>query len=65
MGHGERELQTIPFIKPESMDKFAMEVNVIMAVFTILAEHTVLNWLELGKILNTDSQMQKIALEKK
>jgi hypothetical protein len=47
------------------MDKFAMEVNVIMAVFTILAEHTVLNWLELGKILNTDSQMQKIALEKK
>ena len=65
MGHGERELQTIPFLKPESMDKFTMEVNVIMAVFTILAEHTVLNCLELGKILNTYSQMQKIALEKK
>lgn len=65
MGHGERELQTVPFLKPKDLHKYSMEVNVIMAVMTIFAEQTVLNWVELGKILNKDKELQSVALGKK
>jgi hypothetical protein len=65
MGHGERELQTIPFMKPANLHKYNMEVSIIMSVFTILAEFTFLNWIELGKVLNQDEELQKVALGKK
>jgi hypothetical protein len=65
LGHGERELQTVPFLKPKDLHKYSMEVNVMMSVMTIFAETTFLNWVELGKILNTDEEMQGIALGKK
>ena len=60
-GHPERELQTIPFTKPKDYDKFKMETQVLMAVLTIVTETTLLHWDELGKLLNTDAELQEIA----
>tara|TARA_R100001082_G_scaffold35961_2_gene18858 strand:- start:4316 stop:4696 length:381 start_codon:yes stop_codon:yes gene_type:complete len=59
--YGETELQTIPFTKPKEFDKFKMEVQVLMAVLTIIAETTFTHWVELGKLLNVDTELQEAA----
>jgi len=60
-GHKERELQTIPFTKPKEYDKFKMETQVLMSILTIVTETTLLHWNELGKLLNTDAELQEVA----
>jgi len=63
IGHGERVLQSIPFKKLESLDRYAMEYQVILAVMTILIETALIEWNELGKLLNTDIKLQQAARE--
>lgn len=58
MAHGERTLQAIPFQKPEAMDVYTMKYNVFVSVLSILTESTLMQWNELGKMLNTDIKMQ-------
>lgn len=61
VGHGERVLQTIPYSKPESSDKYNMEFQVMLSVLTIFTESTFIHWNELGKMLNIDSELQNAA----
>tara|TARA_R110002012_G_scaffold241498_1_gene415703 strand:- start:1148 stop:1540 length:393 start_codon:yes stop_codon:yes gene_type:complete len=60
-GYKEIELQTIPFTKPKNYDKYKMEVQVLLAVLTIIAETTFTHWVELGKLLNVDTELQEAA----
>lgn len=62
-GHGTRTLQSFPFKKTNGMDRYTMEYNVLMSVLAIFAETTLLQWNELGKMLNTDKDLQKAAKE--
>ena len=59
--YGETELQTIPFTKPKNYDKYKMEVQVLLAVLTIITETTFIHWVELGKMLNVDTELQEAA----
>ena len=61
VGHGERTLQTIPYTKPDGLDKFNMEFQVLLSVFTIFTESTFIHWNELGKMLNIDDELQNAA----
>lgn len=63
LGHAERVLQAIPYEKPEGMDRFNMEYQVIVGILTIFAESTFLHWDQLGKMLNTDIKFQQTAKE--
>ena len=59
--YGETELQTIPFTKPKNYDKYKMEVQVLLSVLTIITETTFIHWVELGKMLNVDTELQEAA----
>ena len=61
MGHGERQLQTFTFSKPKDLDKHNMESRVILAMFSIFTETCLLQWDELGKMLNVDTELQEVA----
>ena len=61
MGHGERSLQTIQFAKEKGMDKFLMEVTVLMSMLTIFTEGTLLQWDMVGKMMNEDKELQETA----
>lgn len=61
MGHGERELQTFRFQKRKSMNNPAMHAHVISVMLAIFVEHALVQWDELGKMLNGDPEMQDIA----
>jgi len=62
-GYPSRALQSIPFNKPNGMDRYQMEFNVLMSALCIFTESTLLQWNELGKMLNTDQELQKSAKE--
>jgi hypothetical protein len=64
MGHGERDLQTLSFEKPKDVDRYTMEGQMIMQFFVAVAETSFIHWNELGKMLNSDTDMQKLALGK-
>tara|TARA_Y100001973_G_scaffold101453_1_gene164631 strand:+ start:473 stop:859 length:387 start_codon:yes stop_codon:yes gene_type:complete len=59
--YGETELQTIPFTKPDNYDRYKMEVQVLLSVLTIITEITFTHWVELGKMLNVDTELQEAA----
>lgn len=61
-GHGERVLQTLVYHKPKSYDLNTMKYQVIVSVITLMFESTMLQWNELGKLLNTDPSLQKAAI---
>jgi hypothetical protein len=60
-GHKERILQSLAYTKPKSLDKYAMEFQVILSLFTIFTESTLFHWDELGKRLNMDLDLQNSA----
>lgn len=61
-GHGERTLQQFTYEKPEGYDAHHMKFSVMQAVITVMFESTMLHWNELGKLLNTDKELQKSAI---
>ena len=61
LGHDERELQTLRFIRPDNIDKYNMEYNVLMAVMSSGIETALTTWNEVGKALNVDPAMQETA----
>lgn len=62
-GYGERTMQSFPFSKANGVDRYQMEYNVLMSALIIFTENTFLQWNELGKMLNADKELQKIAKE--
>jgi len=63
LGHRERTLQTLRFKRPDNIDKYNMEYNVLMSVLSSGMETALITWNELGKTLNTDPQLQEKAKE--
>jgi hypothetical protein len=63
IGYKERTIQAFPFTKVNGVDRYQMEYNVLMSALIIFTENTFLQWDELGKILNADREMQKVAIE--
>ena len=63
LGHKERMLQTLRFKRPDNIDKYNMEYNVLMSVLSSGMETALLTWNEIGKTLNVDPQLQKKARE--
>lgn len=61
LGHAERMIQVLRFKRPDGIDKFNMEYNVLMAVLSSGMETSLLTWNELGKELNIDPQFQEDA----
>lgn len=61
LGHKERELQVLKFKRPDNIDKFNMEYNVLMTVLSSGLETALMTWNEAGKLLNTDIKLQEIA----
>lgn len=61
MGHGERELQTFTFQRPKDVDRYNMEAKVIMSMFSIFTEIALLEWDELGRLLNSDLELREAA----
>jgi len=62
-GYPARALQTIPFAKEKSDDRYRTEYQVLLTVLSIMAETSLIQWNELGKLLNTDTELQKKAKE--
>ena len=60
-GHGQRTLQAFPFKKQNGMDRYSMEYEVLMSVLCILTENTLLQYNEMGKLLNSDMHLQEKA----
>jgi len=62
-GYGEKQLQEFRFGMDPSVDYKSIEYHVLLEVFTQLAQGSLITWLELGKALNTDAELQKTAKE--
>ena len=62
-GYNSRALQTIPFHREKSDDRYRVEYQVLMTVLAIMAETSLLQWNEIGKMLNTDKELQNSAKE--
>jgi hypothetical protein len=62
-GYQTRTLQSIPFSRPNSVDRYMFEIQVYSTILTIFAENTVLSWDALGRQLNTDKELQDAAKE--
>lgn len=62
-GYQTRTLQSIPFSRPSSVDRYMFEIQVYSTILTIFAENTVLSWDALGRQLNTDKELQDAAKE--
>lgn len=62
MGYPDVTLQKFGYIKPNSLDKFNFEYNVILSLLTSLTETSLITYLELGKSLNKDKKFQKEAI---
>jgi hypothetical protein len=62
-GYGEKQLQEFRFGMDNSVDYKSTEYHVLVEVFTQLAQGALITWLELGKILNTDKELQGTAKE--
>ena len=58
-GYGENILQSFPFEKTKGMDRYAMEYEVLMGVLCIFTETTLLQYNEIGKMMNTDIKLQE------
>jgi hypothetical protein len=58
-----RTIQEWKFLRPDNIDIYNMEYNVLMVVFSAMTETSLLTWNELGKQLNVDPSMQKAARE--
>ena len=63
LGYPDREIQVLRFKRPDNIDKYNMEYNVLMAVISSCTETALLTWEHVGKHLNKDKEMQKIALK--
>lgn len=63
LGHGERVIQELRFNRPDNIDVYNMEYNVLVSVLSSSMETSILTWNELGKALNTDPQLQEVARE--
>lgn len=59
MGHGERTLQEFIYHKPEGHDLHTMKYLVLSSVVTVMFESTMLQWNEIGKMLNTDETLRE------
>jgi hypothetical protein len=62
-GYPSRALQSLSFVKPSGIDRYQMEHHVLMSSLCIFTDSTLLQWNELGKLLNTDKELQKSAKE--
>ena len=63
MGHGDRTLQAFTYHKPESYNLNTMKYQVLLSVITTMFESTLLQWNELGKLLNTDASLREAAIK--
>ena len=63
LGHGERLMQTNPYLKLKSLDAFQMKYQVLIAIMSLMVETSLVQWNELGKMLNTDTELQEAAKE--
>jgi len=63
LGHKERDLQVLRFKRPDNIDKYNMEYNVLMSVLSSGMDTALMVWNETGKLLNVDPKMQEAARE--
>ena len=63
LGYGERDIQVLSFKRPDNIDRYNMEYNVLMAVLSTCVETSLFTWEHVGKQLNLDKEMQKTALK--
>jgi hypothetical protein len=56
-------IQVLRFKRPNNIDRYNMEYNVLMAVMSSCIETALLTWEHVGKELNVNKEMQKIALK--
>ncbi len=59
LGYGEHTIQQFRFPRPNNIDAKNMEYHVLIEVIASLTQGALLTWYEVGKILNTDKEMQK------
>ena len=59
LGYGEHTIQQFRFPRPNNIDAKNMEYHVLIEVIAALTQGALLTWFEVGKILNTDKEMQK------
>jgi len=63
LGYGERDIQVLSFKRPDNIDRYNMEYNVLMAVLSSCVETSLFTWEHVGKQLNLDKEMQQTALK--
>lgn len=63
LGYPDRDIQVLRFKRPNNIDRYNMEYNVLMAVMSSCIETALLTWEHVGKELNVNKEMQKIALK--
>ena len=59
LGYGEKVIQQFRYPRPNNIDAKTMEYHVIIEVLSALTQGALITWYEVGKILNTDKEMQK------
>jgi len=59
LGYGEKIIQQFRYPRPNNIDAKTMEYHVIIEVLSALTQGALITWYEVGKILNTDKEMQK------
>ena len=63
LGYPDTDIQVLRFKRPNNIDRYNMEYNVLMAVISTFAETSLLTWEHVGKELNVNKEMQKVALK--
>jgi hypothetical protein len=63
LGHGEREIQQLRFTRPDNLDGYSMEYNVLMSVMSSAFDTSLFTWDQTGKLLNSDESMREAAKE--
>ena len=63
LGYSDITVQSFPFQKPENIDKFTMEYHVFLHALSAIIDTGLNTWVELGKKLNVDKELQKEAIQ--
>ena len=59
LGYGEHTIQQFRFPRPNNIDAKNMEYHVLVEVIAAFTETSVFTWLQVGKMMNTDEELQK------
>ena len=63
LGYPDITIQSFPFQKPANIDKFTMEYHVFLHALSAIIDTGLNTWVELGKKLNLDKELQKEAIQ--